>query len=417
MIVLWIANTIFPDAARHIGEPVPVFGGWMYGLARDLAQSELRLAVATVYGGNDFLSFSINGIQYFLIPRGKDGNGEVGSWKRMVAVLRPDLVHIHGTEYSYGMTLMEACPSLKYVVSIQGLVSVYYRYYLAGMTVRDVLSSITLRDILRRDTIFQAKEKFFKRGLTEVEYIQKVDAVIGRTDWDFDHVNTIRPGVPYYFCNESLRDEFYCGSKWSLDECDRYSIFLSQGSYPLKGLHQVIKAAAILKSEFSTIKIRIAGPDIVASTTLSQRLRRSGYGIYIKKLIEKYGLEKHVEFLGPLDAVSMKKAYLDAHVFICPSSIENSPNSLGEAQILGVPSIASYVGGVPFMLKSKASALVYRFEEHEMLASHIRCVFYGKSLSRSMSDAAILEAVSRHNRDENRKSVMAAYEKISGAYQ
>jgi glycosyltransferase involved in cell wall biosynthesis len=33
--------------------------------------------------------------------------------------------------------------------------------------------------------------------------------------------------------------------------------------------------------------------------------------------------------------------YRNAHIFICPSSIENSPNSLGEAQLIGVPVIAA----------------------------------------------------------------------------
>lgn len=46
----------------------------------------------------------------------------------------------------------------------------------------------------------------------------------------------------------------------------------------------------------------------------------------------------------------MIEQYLKAHIFVCPSSVENSPNSLGEAQLLGVPCIGSIAGGIPSML-------------------------------------------------------------------
>lgn len=415
MNVLWIANTIFPDAAVHMGLPPPVFGGWMYGLARDLAQTgELRLAVATVYNGKDLLTFEINGIGYYLVPRGSKGNGGSQDWARVVAQVSPSLVHIHGTEYGYGKALMDACPRLRYVLSIQGLVSVCYRYYLAGMTVRDVLSNMTFRDILRRDTIFDARNKFYKRGLAELSYIRKVDAVIGRTDWDYGHVHAIRPGVPYHFCNESLRDEFYSGAVWSLDCCNKYTIFLSQGSYPIKGLHQVLKAAALVRGEFPQIKIRIAGADITLGRTLSQRLRRGGYGRYVMRLIDGLDLHSNVEFVGVLDAEGMKSEYLKAHVFVCPSSIENSPNSLGEAQLLGVPSIASYVGGIPSMVANGKSALLYQFEEHEMLAALLRKVFSDVKLVEKLSVSSRSEALIRHDRVNNLKSMKQIYDFCCG---
>lgn len=63
----------------------------------------------------------------------------------------------------------------------------------------------------------------------------------------------------------------------------------------------------------------------------------------------------------------MVKRYLLSNVFICPSTIENSPNSLCEAQLLGVPHIASYVGGTADLMKGNEECL-YRFEETEMLA-------------------------------------------------
>lgn len=416
MKVLWVVNTVFPDVAKQMGLLPPVFGGWMYGLAADLAASEnITLAVATVYSGSDFKSITVNGIQYYLLPQkatGRHRGQKESDWKKVVDNFAPDIVHIHGTEFGHGMALLNACPNLKYVVSIQGLVSVYHRYFLAGMSTWDVLSNISFRDIICWDTLYHAKHDFYKRGLVEKEYIRRATAVIGRTDWDRAHAQAINPKVAYHFCNESLRNEFYTSERWSLDSCRRHSIFLSQAGYPIKGLHQVLKAVALIKDDYPDILVEVAGHDITKSATLKDRLKRSGYGRYIGRMIKQYGLEKNIRFLGPLQAEEMKKAYLRAHVFICPSSIENSPNSLGEAQILGVPCIAAYCGGIPSMVKDGVNVALYRFHEHEMMASNIHKLFESVDSVNALSTYGRNEAQQRHDRGINLNALKATYKNI-----
>ncbi|MBE9469360.1 MAG: glycosyltransferase family 4 protein [Bacteroidetes bacterium] len=81
-------------------------------------------------------------------------------------------------------------------------------------------------------------------------------------------------------------------------------------------------------------------------------------------------LKNKVVFSSFLNEDQICDYYLKANLFICPSSIENSPNSLGEAQLLGVPCFASYIDGVPDMMKGKEKNM-YRFEEIEMLADKV----------------------------------------------
>lgn len=416
MNLLWVVNTVFPDAGKHLGIPASVYGGWMYGLAADIAKiSDISLSVATVYNGSHSQSFKVNDVHYYLIPQRRTGEQVdplIPYWRDVVSEFLPDIVHIHGTEFGHGMSLMSTYPDLKYLVSIQGLVSVCHRYFMAGLSTWDVLRSVTVRDLLRRDTLFQGRHDFFLRGEVEKEYIRKSIGVIGRTEWDFVHVKAIRPNVSYYFCNESLRDEFYSGEQWSLQSCQRHSVFVSQSGYPIKGLHQALKAVALLKNDYPDIRVTVAGPDITRRKTQLDRLKRSGYGQFICKLVKRYQLDSQVQFLGPLQAEAMKQAYLRAHVFVCPSSIENSPNSLGEAQILGVPCIATYSGGIPSMVQESGSALLYPFDEYEMLASKLSRLFMDSDLATKLSRLGMRSANIRHSRAVNLDQVLAIYQKV-----
>ncbi len=408
MNILWVVNTIFPDAAKHLGLPSPASGGWMYGMAADLAsQEELNLAVATVYDGKDLKSFNIARITYYLVPR--NVRKQRSGWLSVVSEFNPVMSHIHGTEYGHGMELMRTCPDLKCIVSIQGLVSVCYRYFMAGLSFWDVLYNVTLRDVIRWNTLFHSRHDFYIGGKVERDYIRRAYAIVGRTEWDYAHVKAINPLALYHFCNESLRSQFYEDVIWSYEGCRKYNIFLSQAGYPLKGLHQVLKAVALLKEKYPDICISIAGQDITSASSFWQRIKMTGYGQYIRGLIQKLDLVSNVKFLGHLDASAMRLAYVSANVFVCPSSIENSPNSLGEAQILGVPCIASYVGGIPSMIKADGGCLLYRFEEYEMLAVLIERVFDSDVLMNALSVSGKKEADVRHDRNKNLEKLLEIY--------
>lgn len=410
MKILWICNTIFPDVAEYLGMDKTVFGGWMYGLADELAKrDDINLCVATVCKVKKFTNIKLNSINYFVIP-GENVRLREKYWISLLNEFEPDVVHIHGTEYDYGMSLMNIRPDLKFIVSIQGLVSVYSRYFFCGMNFVDVVKCITLRDLIRGNTIFNMKANFKARGKIEKEYILMADAIIGRTFWDKACVHSIKPKANYFFCNETLRNEFYGGENWSIDKCNRHTIFISQASFPYKGLHQVIRALGLIIDKYPDAKIEIAGPDILNDSTLYAKLKRSGYGKYINKLSQSLGLKNKLCFLGLLNAKQMREAYLRANVFVSASAIENGGNSVGEAQILGVPIIASYVGGVITTLETSKSSYFYEFESYEMLASHLDTVF--SMVTYDGQSYEINEATRRHSKSNNTNQQILIYEEV-----
>ncbi len=417
MRILWISNSIFPDVCLAINRPIPVSEGWTFGLASLISENQnIKLAVATIWNGGEFKEYDINGVLYYLLPvRNLTGNNTkilAPFWKDVAKKYQPDLVHIHGTENTHGIACMYACPDLKYVISIQGLISVYSRYFYTGIKSIEIFKNITLRDLVLMDTIFNGKMKFERQGKIEYEYIKRSKHIIGRTSWDFAHTKTINPGAEYHFCNEVLRKTFYSAPKWKIAEKVCFSIFISQAVYPIKGLHQVLKSVALLKPKYGNIQVRIAGRHITKTETLSDKIRLKGYGSYIKKLIRDLNLSENVTFTGPLSEEEMVDEYRKAHIFICPSSIENSPNSLAEAQILGTPCIASYVGGIPDMVVHGETGFMYRFEEVEMLAVYISNLFSDDDLAKRISSNEISAATERHNKFHIQEQIIKIYEKI-----
>lgn len=416
MKILWITNILFPEAQKAIigkGE-LRGSGGWMTASADFLANSEgISLVVATVSTWVDSLTV-IQGeyIKYYVLPCGKGNKYYNPEYEPLFDYIqqteKPDVVHIHGTEFTQGLAYVNACGNRNVVVSIQGLKSVIAYYYCAGITLKERLRNITLRDILKGGIVQEAKE-FATQGQNEIALIRKVNHVIGRTAWDKAHTWVYNHDVIYHHCEETLRPEFYSARKWTYSQCQKHSIFLSQAWYPLKGAHQVLKAAAILVQLYPDLQIRIAGEDVTRFANLRGLLHYTTYARYLARLIRQYDLHTKVKFLGALTTQQMVNEYLNCNVFVCPSSIENSPNSLGEAQILGTPSIASYVGGIPDMMRGNEDNL-YRFEDVEMLAGKVCRVFSDEEKQTDMSAVA----ARRHDPLNNNSQLLSIYHKIVG---
>jgi len=376
MKTLWITNIPLPPICEALGWSVPAVGGWMWSSLKRLKASdnELTLGVATVYSGKELIVKNLDGVSFYLLPL--NGKSAVkynqhfeGYWKRIQNEFRPDVVHIHGSEYPHGLAYVKACGSKGVVVSIQGIISRYARYYASGIGITNIKKCLTFRDVLKCDNLLKGRKDYEHRGRYEIELLKSVEHIIGRTNWDKAHVWAINPDAKYHYCGETLRDLFY-NRKWTYDECEPHTIFVSQANYPIKGLHKLLEAMPLVKREYPDTKIYVAGND----PTAQPWWRITGYGKYLKRQIHQLDLKNDIEFLGMLSEEEMCEAYLKANLFVCPSSIENSPNSLGEAQLLGMPHLASFVGGIPEIVEYNQDVL-YRFEETEMLANKICGVF------------------------------------------
>lgn len=410
MKVLWIVNVVFPEVCDALGLPKTVIGGWLYSYRSAIKSLylDLKLYIVSPYSGNDVRCIESKGDTFCVFPQSISKKDMQALYSEIHKDFNPDVVHIHGTEFYHSLSYVETCGGNDVLVSIQGLVSVYASYYYGGIDSSLFRHFLSLRDILKMETMSTRRNVFVKNGKYEKQLIRSVSNIAGRTSWDYANCWALNKDIRFFHLDELLRDAFY-ENVWSLNKCRRHSIFLSQVHYPIKGIHKFIEALPLILDVYPDTQVYLCGDD------LSSRpwYRRDTYWNYVHWLIKKNGVRSHLHFLGRLNENQMVEQYLSANVFVCPSAIENSSNSVCEAQLLGTPVVASYVGGMMDLIVDERTGLLYRFEETAMLAKKVCELFANDDMAVRLSCQARETALARHDKVKVAKDLMNIYEIIS----
>ena len=411
MKVLWTVNIMFPEAKALLeGKPSAMAssGGWLVGAAASLCEKvELHIAcpaavpATQILQGEKIVYHLFPGLQPCGEPFYGD-NPELDSvFNNLIDWLRPDLIDIHGTEYAHSFSCLRAAGEIPCVVTIQGLLYECAAHYTDGLSRWTILSH--KRPF--KAGILQEEESFRLRGEVEKELLSRARNFIGRTAWDKAETHRQNPEARYFHCDAILRDEFYDGC-WDHDKCTPHRIFISQASYPIKGLHQLLRALPLVIRRYPDTSLHIAGSDFISG----KKKRLGNYARIIRSLIKCKRLKDHISFSGQLTAAQMKEEFLEAEVFIAPSTIENESNSLSEAQILGVPCIASRRGGMTTTVSDPRMGSLYDFDDIKGLAESICHVF---ETAADFDNGPMREmALRRHDKAANCAKLLDIYKDI-----
>lgn len=416
MKLLWICNMMPAQVRRHMGE-AGGSGLWVDHVLSDLEQiPELRLHI--LCRGERVCSGAVNAqISYriFSEPLPYVYYPELERlFAQELADFQPQVIHSWGVEYGHTLAMVNAAEAAgmkdKMVIGIQGLCSICAIHYTEGIP-QSVLRSASFRDFLRRDNIVQQQKKFQLRGQMEVRALEQVSHVMGRTHWDRACTMQVNPDAQYHFCPETLRAPFYQGS-WEYASCQKHRIFANCCEYPIKGFHYVLEAFAQIVKRWPDATLAVPGQSFL-NCHGKEYLRQQTYHKYLAKLAKQYGLAERIEFLGHLSPEEMKQAYLEANVFVLSSTVENSPNAMGEAMLLGVPCVCADVGGVSSLLVHAQEGFLYPSTAPYMLAYYVQRVFTMGEAAQSLGAAARSHALKTHDPEENRRLLLAVYEQLA----
>ena len=415
MRLLWLCN-VAPSEVRQASGGKPGSGWWL-----DHAFSDLRgtgITMRVLYPEETSRGELDGNCSYaaFRRPdRHKYDPAMEPFFRQEIQEYQPDVIHIWGTEYAHTLAMLRACQEAglleRTAVSIQGLCTAVARHYTEGIPY-GIQRRFTLRDLLRQDNILQQQKKYGLRGDMETKALRITRHVIGRTDWDRACTGHLAPQARYHFCNETLRDPFYTGS-WRYEACEKHRIFASSCVYPIKGFHYLLEAFAQVARRYPDATLAVPGVSFLDGG-MKSRLHRDSYHKYLAELAKQYHLEDKITFLGKLTPEGMKEQYLRANVFALPSTVDNSPNSLGEAMLLGTPCVAADVGGVSTMLSYPSEGFLYPSSDPEMLAYHICRVFEMEDRAEAMGAAATSHAARTHDPAKNLADLMDIYRLLSG---
>jgi len=382
MKILWLAPHPIPsDKNAH---PAP----WITSLANKIIASGHNLTIVSVHKKIQQPIEEFNNYSYKLIVvKAPSIYSEVLTlFTSRIIVLTNylkkygnsyDIVHIHGTEHQLATSYLRAKLKVPAVVSIQGLIFKYKKF---------------IPDIISKRKFFWELSSYYEK----IE-IKNSNFFFCRTIWDVSSINELNNNPSIFLIWELLRPEFYS----HITTLEASDILFFGGNNYLKGLSFALQVFDKLISMNIDSKLQIVG-----------KCSLNDIEIICKKYKLKNLNSSHIVLHGLLDAKQIINVYDNCYCLYHPSLIDNSPNSICEAQLVGLPVIANKVGGVESLIEHGETGFLVELNNIEEHVSVLNNLKNDLSLRKSISIKSREVALARHNIESIVGDTLNAYNKI-----
>lgn len=314
--------------------------------------------------------------------------------RSVIKDFKPEVIEVFGSEVyiQLGALVSEEIPT---ILHIQGLLSlclnVYHPYGVSPMS--NILQDWNPQKMYGR---FQQWVQWKRSCFREAEILKHVKHVIGRTNWDRAGVSILAPHAKYHYGGELLRQPFYNHHERKIPE--RLTIVTTSSGALYKGFDFVLKVANILKNSMHIdFEWRVFG-NVVPT--------------FFEKVAKVSHEDVNVKLLGVASAEQLCDEICNATLYFQPSYIENSPNSLCEAQILGVTPIGTNVGGTSSIVQDGKTGILVPAGEPYYAAYQIAKLYHNKTLNMQIGEKAKECAQQRHDRKKIITQLIETYKEI-----
>jgi glycosyltransferase involved in cell wall biosynthesis len=410
--VLWFINKV-PQAAGRPEGTHGVRGGWLDSYVEIIgAESGIELTVAFPDQTGSTTPVEIDGVTYAGLPTWERPSrlGRVASrWSHDVAPARvlaaadrlihdvaPDLIHLHGAECCYGLAARGS--GVPTTLSIQGSPTVIRRLYMRGVD-RYFLRSLSLWSFLKGRGPIHDHLRMKAQAANEAAIMASVGHVAGRTEWDRRLASAMSPQAAYHHCDEPMRGPFHQAS-WRQDAAQPGRIVCTSGDYALKGVGTLLRAVDIVRRTAPGVSLTLVG-------VLDEEHRRATV-----RHVRALGIQDRVTLTGEADARTLADMLAGANVFVNPSHIENGSNALSEAQLVGVPCVASCAGGMVTTADRGSAALLFQDGDAEALAGALLSLMDDPDEAARLGARGRTLASARHDRDAIRSQMLSMYDEM-----
>ncbi|MBN1952338.1 MAG: glycosyltransferase [Bacteroidales bacterium] len=396
MKVLFFTNTAV--SAKKLVNQTIVGESWITALeSRISLMPGIEIGIACQNSGPEKMNTRIGETSYYIVPKnngsfkkyfGKrtyykiDNKQALYDYLEIIENFQPDIIHIFGSENNYG--IIQAHTTVPVIFHIQGVLSVYLEKFLSGFPLAILKKHSGLIERLKGTSVLTYYNYFLKRVEVEKECLKMSRFVMGRTDWDRRVMKILAPNARYYHCDEMIRKEFY-GLEWRSPETPGCTLLSVIRNNPYKGCESVARTAQLLTERKFDFTWRIIGG---RENDKINRIVRKELGIRFSDL--------SIEFLGDCSAETIVKEMKEADIFVHPSHIENSPNSVCEAMLTGMPVIATYTGGTGSILTPNIEGILIQDGDPYMMAGSIIELFENREMQEHFSKNARKRAFQRH---------------------
>jgi glycosyltransferase involved in cell wall biosynthesis len=321
---------------------------------------------------------------------------EVEKFVEVIEDFKPDLIHVFGSEASFGLIAKHT--SIPVIIHLQGLLnSCLNAFYPPGVNAKDVFLFLGLNP-LKLITTFK-RHKFFKHNTRrEAVILSSCRFFMGRTEWDRSISSLYSPESEYFYCGEVLRDAFYEASPWVKANKNRIVIVSTISKTSYKGMDLILKTARLLKLygnyDFEWI---VLGVSEYKFWEWKLGFTCASVNVTLKGVVTADVL---VEFLKASD------------MYIHPSYIDNSPNSICEAQLVGVPVISTNVGGVGSLINDGKTGMLVPANDPFVLAQNILELFSSPDKLTELGRNGRSIALKRHDRRSIISGLIDIYEQV-----
>lgn len=393
-------------------------GGWIESLEKELTKvHNIKLGISyNVYDVEDG-SYTTNNTTYYPVSKTKPKNkiikivegwnhksqlmSDMKPYLDVINDFKPDVIHIFGTESEFG--LLSSFTEIPCLIYIQGILNVITRKWFSGLSPFEVFKHSSKLSILKGRGFYHDYYKSTKAARRE-EIIYKTNKFfIGRTDWDRRISSVLSPGSTYFHCDEIMRSVFYQNEWISKSQRETFTIISTTRKAIYKGLETILEGAMYVQRFFPKYKFkwRVAGVRNTDEVSI----------LIARKLNVRFG-EVGISLLGPLSEEELVTEMLQADLFVHPSHTDNSPNSICEAMLLGMPIIATYAGGIPSLILDKEEGLLIQDGDSIALAGAVLELYHNQEYSILLGENARKKAMTRNDPARVIKELLGIYNEV-----